>query len=72
MELETTAPSFSKMVTNICFHHMYTVSTNRTSWKHSHVYCIDRGCPRGHMLVTHWTKNTLCRNPPGDSKHAPW
>ena len=31
MEFETTASSFSKIVTNICFHHVYNVNTNRTT-----------------------------------------
>ena len=42
----------------------------KTTWKHCHVYLVNRGCPRGHMLVTHWSKHALLRNLPGESKLA--
>ena len=51
-EFETTTSRFTKIVTNTCFHHVYNINTSRTTWKHCHVYSINRGCPRGHMLVT--------------------
>ena len=31
---------------------------------------VNRGCSHGHMLVTHWSKNALTRNLPGESKRA--
>jgi len=43
---------------------------SRTTWKHCNVYRVKRGCPRGHTLVTHWSKNALLRNLPGESKRA--
>ena len=69
-EFETTLPSFSKIVTNTCFHHMYTIDTSRTTWKHSHMYRVNRCCPRRHMLFTHWSKNALWRNLKGESKRV--
>ena len=71
-EFETTASSFSKLVTITCFRHVYNVNTNRTTRKHSHVYCVNGGYPRGHILVTHWSNHALWRNPPGESKCADW
>ena len=50
--------------------HVYNINTSRTTWKLCHVYRVNRGCPRGHMLVTHWSKNALLRNLPGESKRA--
>jgi len=35
-----------------------------------HVYRVNRSGPRGHMLVTHWLKNALLRNLPGEWKLA--
>ena len=46
------------------------INTSRTTWIHCHVYRVNRGCPCGHMLVTHWSKNALLRNLPGDSNRA--
>ena len=34
------------------------------------VYRVNRGCPCGHMLGNHWSKNALLRNLPGESKRA--
>ena len=65
-EFETSSTSrFSKIVTNTCFHQVYNINTSRTWWKHGHVYRVNRGCPRGHMLLSHWSKNALLRNLPG-------
>ena len=51
--------------------HVYTnINTCKTTWKHCHVYHVNRGYPRGHMLVAHWSNNTLLRNQPGESKRA--
>ena len=50
--------------------HVYNINTSRTKWKHCHVYRVNRGCPRGHMLVTHCSKYALLRNLPGESKRA--
>ena len=70
MEFETTTFKFSKIVTNTCFYQVYNINTNRTTWKCCHVYRVNRGCPRGHMLVNHWSKNASLRNLLGESKRA--
>ena len=51
---------------------MYNTNTSRAGWKHCSVYRgVNRGCPRGHMLVSHWSKNALLRNLYlGESKRA--
>ena len=59
-ELEITVSSFCKIVSNICIHHVYSVNTSRTTWKRSHVYRVNRGCPRGHLLVTIGRKTPCC------------
>ena len=69
-ESETTTSRFSKIVTNTCFHYVYHTNTSRTTWKHCYVYRVNRGCSRGHILVTQWSKNALLRNLPGESKRA--
>ena len=69
-EFETTTSRFSKLDMNTCFHHVYNRNTSRTTWKHCDVYRENRGCPRGHILVTHWSKNALLRNLPGEAKRA--
>ena len=65
-----TTSNFSKIVTNFCVHHIYNYKHKRTTWKHCHVYHVDRGCPRGHNLVTHCSKNALVWNLPGELKCA--
>ena len=60
-ELETIASSFCKIYTNTCVHHVYSVNTSRTTWKHSHVYRVHGGCPRGHMLFITGRKTPCCR-----------
>ena len=50
--------------------HVYNINTSRTTWKCFHVCRVNRDCPRGHMLVTDWSKNALLRNLPGESKRA--
>ena len=57
---------------------LYNVNTRRSTpgtWKQRqvlYVYWVNTGCPRGHILVTHWSKNAFWRNLPGDSKRAAW
>ena len=41
---EKTTSRFSKLVRNACFHHVY-INTSRPTWKHCHVYRVNRGCP---------------------------
>ena len=69
-EFVTTASSFSKIFTNHCFHHVYSINTNRTTWKYSRVYFVSRGSRRGHIFVTRRSKNVLFRNPPVELKRA--
>ena len=62
MEFETTTSTFSKIVTDTYFYHVYNVNTSRNTCKHYHVYRVNRGYPRGHISVTHWSKNALSIN----------
>ena len=47
-EFETGASSLSKIVTNTCFHHVYSVNTSM--WKRSHVYTVNSVSPVKCML----------------------
>jgi len=69
-DFETTTSSFSKNVTNTCFQHVFNINTSRTTWKHCHVYRVSKGYPRGYLLIIHWSKNAMWRNPPRESKRA--
>ena len=54
---------FSKIITNTCFHHVYNINTSKTTWKHCHVYRVNRGCPRGHKrpdAERTWCVKTCC------------
>ena len=68
--LETTTSSFGIIVINICFPHVYSINTDRTTLKHTHVNHVNRGCPRGHMVIVR--KNALWRNLHGESKRRTW
>ena len=61
------------IVTNTWCHHVYNINTSRTTWKHCHVYRVNRGFPHGYMLVTHchWSKNAMWRNLHGKSNGRP-
>ena len=51
-----------------CFNKIVTITCVHCKRKKNHVMCTDRvnrGCPRGHMLVTHWAKKS-----PVESKRA--
>ena len=69
-EFETTTSRLSKIVTDTYFCHVYNVNTSRTTWRHYHVYRVNRGCRRGHMLVTHWSKKALSFNLCDEPKRA--
>ena len=62
-------PSFShgQVILMTCIQHVYNINTSRTTWKYCHVYRVSKARPRGHMLVTYWSKNALLRNLPGGS-----
>ena len=70
---ETTTYSFSKIATKTCFHQC-TIETQAeprehiVTWTDCHV---NTGCPRGQMLITHWSKHALWRKLPDESKRAP-
>ena len=69
-EIETAAPCFSKTVINTCFHHVHSVNTSTTTWKHCHTYHVNRGFPRTHKLDTRWSKHGVLQNLPNESKRA--
>ena len=60
--------SHTQVILMTSLQHMYIINTTRTTWKHCHVCCVNRGYPRGHMLVTHKSKQNLLRNLPGETK----
>ena len=57
--LQTVNTKFGEKIRLGLASYVYNVNTSRTTWKHCHVYRVNRGYPRGHMLVTHWLKKAL-------------
>ena len=55
--LQTVNIEFGEKIRLCLGSYVYNVNTTRTTWKHCHVYSVNRGCPRGHM--THWSKKAL-------------